>query len=268
MKHILSILIASLSVLTSFAQRPPAAFFDGLDNMIDNPAKAKQAFLQTVAEDSTFFGSYNFLGILLFQEKKYDSAIQLLQTSIRLNRNNLNHTKEMTFERLSRAYLCSGDFERSYHTALNALKEFPDNKYLASELKETCLWAYNTQYGGLSKDYLNQELRNEYQVNSVSQEYLVMRNTIVNNRNLEFRGQSYNAQKNIDILHCSVAKSKDSVDLVFKLGWNVLKSFADNMPDYKVVYDDKEAKIWFRLGALLSNNSKAELLKEIANLGH
>ena len=264
--RVIGIFLISVCTLQSNCQKPPEAFFNGLDNFISNPVKAKQFFYEAVAADSFFFGSYNFLGILLAQEKKYDSSIYYLANSVRLNKNNTNHTKEMTLARLGRTYLYTGDFELSYKTALGAVNEFPDNPALLSGLRDICLWSYHVKYGGLSKNYLTPELKNEYNVNSVDQEYLIMRNITVNGKNLDFKGQSFDGKKNMDILQCTVGGTQDEVKLIFKLGWEVLKSFGDNMPDYKIVYEDKRIEIWYRLGAVLSTNIKPDLLKEIGKL--
>lgn len=267
------ILVISLSMMlififqsASFSQRPPEAFFEGLNNYTSNPALAKTQFEKAINDDSTFFGSYNFLGTILDQEKNYDAAIKNLLTAVRLNANNVSHTREMTLEHLCRVYLHMGNFELAYHTALKSINEFPENKSLVYQLREVCLWAYNTQYAGLSKEYLHPVIKPDYLVNGVSQEYLIMRNITVNNQSLHFMSQYYNGKKNIDVLKCSFNDSKDSVNLVFKLGWEVLKTFGDNMPDYKVVYTDKAAKIWFRLGAILSSEKDIDILKEIGKI--
>lgn len=267
MKRIL--LLAILFVvngLPSFSQSPPKVFFDGLDNYSSNPSLAKQLFIRAIQEDSAFFGSYNFLGTILDQEMKYDSAISCLQLAVKLNPGNVNQTREMTLEHLCRTFLHSGNFEEAYNTAINSLNEFPGNKYLLKELSDICLWAYNTEYGGLSKEYLHPEIKPEFFVNSVSQEYLIMRNITINNQNLSLVSQSYNPGKNTDLLTCSVKGEKENRVLTFKLGWDVLKTFGDSMPDYKIVYDDKNANIWSRIGAILMHERNTDILKEIRKL--
>ncbi len=265
-RPILLVIAMSFSLQT-FSQRPPEAFFQGLDSIFVNPAKSKELFFQAVREDSTFHGSYNFLGILYDYDNNYDSAISFLQTAIRLNTNNANHTKEASIERLCKVYMHHADFERGYNTALNGLKEFPDNIYLQNTLKDICLWAYHTKYGGLSLTYLQPEPLPVYAVNSVNQEYLVMRSVTVDHHALQFLGQSYISSNNTDVLKCLVTGTKDTINLVFKLGWDISNMFGDNMPDYKIVYEDKSLAIWYRAGAILSNNPKTDLLEEIEKLG-
>jgi len=259
---VIGLISISICSLRSNGQRPPEVFMEGLKNFQTNPELAKKQFYEALALDSTFFGSYNFIGILLADEKKYDSSIYYLENSARLNTANTNHTKEMTLQRLPRTYVYVGDFEKAYKTALGAVKEYPTNKNLLFILREVCLWSYNVNYGGLSKNYLVPELKSEYNVNSVSQEYLVMRNLVVNGKGLTFKSQSFDGKR--DMLYCDAGGAE--VKLIFNLGWDVMKTFGDNMPDYKIVYQDKSKHIWNRLGAILSHDANTELLKEIEHL--
>lgn len=263
-KHypLLAIICIAFSI-PAFCQRPPDAFFNGLDNITKDPVKAKQLFFTAISEDSVFYGSYNFLGVLYDNEKKYDSAIYFLEKSVHLNNFNINSTKEMSLYRLSRMYLLAGNLDKAYTTAVNGIKEFPNNKQLLFRLKENCLWAYNIKYGGLAKEYLSTDVQKEYSVNSISQEYLIMRNITINSEPLLFSGQSYDSKKNMDILHCTVESTKEKIELRFKLNWDIYKTLGDNMPDYKVVYDDKSIDKMYRIGAIISEDNKTDILKEL-----
>lgn len=83
---------------------------------------------------------------------------------------------------------------------------------------------------------------------------------------LEFKSQGYNPESNMDIFRCTYGKEGNTIELKFKLAWNVMKTMADKMPDYEVVYKNKKLPVYYRLGALLSNDSKADILKEIQRL--
>lgn len=265
MKKVILIVLTFL-VTKVHGQAPPPAFFQGMDILKTDPTGARSLFFDAIQTDSMFFGSYNFIGITYADEKKYDSAIFYLKAAIRLNQKNLNHTREFTLARLCRIYTRTSNFEEAYSTALKCSSDYPDNPNFISELKDACLWSYNIKFAALDKKYLDSDPLKEYTVNGVSQEYLIMRNITIGGDYLDFKGQGYDMKNNTDVLHCTYGREKKELELVFKLSWDVGKTFVDNMPDYKTVYENKGLPIYERLGAALCGGNKTDILNEIKKL--
>jgi len=78
----------------------PAEFDKGLDLFGKDNSAAKNEFLISAEKAPDFYGSYHFLGMIYMLDKQIDSAIIYLHKALDLNRDNLNHTREMTYVRL------------------------------------------------------------------------------------------------------------------------------------------------------------------------
>lgn len=267
MKRRLILMLLLLSAFSTFGQTVQEHFTNGFENLENNKIEnAKVDFNYIIKLAPEDYGGYNFYGICLFKEQKFDSAIYYLQKSIELNRENNNHSKEMTAARLLRTYIYLAQFEKAFDLAYKFLKEYPENPNLKSELKDVCLWSYYISYESLSKEYLSNQPKKEYTVTNIPQEYLIMRNIKINDRNLYFKGQGLNLEKKQDYLNCGINKTDDSVKLIFNLNWDITKEFGGKFYDSKKVYENTKNPIYERIGALLVDDKKIDLLTEIERI--
>lgn len=156
-------------------------------------------------------------------------------------------------------------FQNSFHTAWEAYLQYPDNQTIELELKDVCLWAFYIGHNNLDSSYLTTGVKDEYIVNSVPEEYLIMRRIRINDQYLVFNSQKLISKKrsNYDIINCSIQGSEDSIDLKFKLNWDLSKSFGGITPNTDEIYSNKNIPIFERIGALLVSDSKIDLAKEI-----
>lgn len=228
--------------------------------------EAKQNFKNLIVLAPSAYAGYNFLGICFFNEKNYDSTIYYLKKSIEFNSQNLNRSKEMTISRLVTTFMLVKDFKSSFETGLNAIKEFPESQYFKKQLKDICLWSYYITYEKLDSKYLTTELLKEYKVSSVAQEYLIMRTIKINDHSLNFMNQKYLQKENKDILTCNVNKTKDSIELSFKLQWDITKELGGKSFDSEKIYNDKTINIWDRIGAKYKLENKFDIIEEYEKL--
>jgi hypothetical protein len=257
-----------IMVFYSFSQTPPDEFYKGLDLLNNNKAKAKQEFINACKKDSLFNGSFHFLGVIYLDENLIDSSIFCFKKSIDLNKENVNHTKEMTYVRLYDTYLKKLDFDNSFLIALEAFKLYPDNKTILQGLKDICLWSFYIKHNDLDSSYLASEIRDEYVVNSVPEEYLIIRKIRINDHYLIFNSQKLIKKKgvNYDIISCTLSKSEKSYDVKFRLNWDLDKDFGGKVANTDNVYSNSEFPIYERIGALLVSDSKIDITKEIEKL--
>lgn len=238
--------------------------FELLDsNKID---EAKNQFRKIIELDSNEYGGYNFIGICFFKNKEFDSTIYYLQKSINRNIKNYNHSREMTIVRLCRTYLYRMDFKSAFDLAFNAYKEFPENTNIRRELMDICSWAYCIHHENLDSSYLSNEPKKEYNVTTIEQEYLIMKNLKVDDHNLSLMSQSADFKNKYDYLKCMINKTNDSIELKFKLNWNLNKEFGGKAYDSNKVYKNNSLPIWDRLGAKLSDDKQIDLLVEVEKL--
>jgi len=268
MKKQLIIVLFMISVVSVFSQTPPEEFFKGLDLLNIDKKQAKKEFLIARDKDTLFHGTYHFLGVIYLDENKVDSAIFCFKKSVALNIENVNHTREMAYVRLIDTYLYEHDFFNSFSEAWEAYQLYPDNNAITQGLKDICLWSFYIKHNGLDSTYLSSELKDEYIVNSVPEEYLILRKIKINDEYLVFNGQSLIKKKgnNYDILSCVLSKSKEKIDVKFKLNWNPNKDFGGNLVNTNIVYNNLEIPIYERIGARLVEDSKIDLKQEIENL--
>jgi tetratricopeptide (TPR) repeat protein len=257
-----------LQSLSLIGQNPPEDFFKGLE-LIKNDAKAaKIKFLSAIKEDTSFHGSYHFLGVIYLDENKNDSAAACFKKSIFLNKENARQSREMTFVRLIDAYLYQLDFENAFNTALEAIQWHPDNHVIKQSLGDLCLWSFYIKHNGLNPEYLSRELKAEYIVNSIPEEYLILRKIRVNDHYLVFSSQKRVKikKKHYDIISCTLSKSKEPIDVKFRINWDINTIAAGKTADTKTIYANKKLPIYERIGALLISDTDIDLENEIDKL--
>jgi tetratricopeptide (TPR) repeat protein len=259
------ILIQSLTV---FSQVPPEEFFKGLDLLNINKKEAKKEFLIAYKKDSLFHGTYHFLGVIYLADNQTDSAIYCFKKSIDLNKENINHTREMAYVRLLDTYLYQHDFNNSFSIAWEAYTQYPDNTSIKLGLNDVCLWSFYINHNSLDPSYLSQELKEEYVVNSVDEEYLIIRWVKINDQYLGVNSQSLIKKKrtSYDILKCTLSDSNETVDVKFKLNWDLDKYYGGRVTNTNEVYSNLDNPIYERIGALLVSDSKIDLDMEIKKL--
>jgi hypothetical protein len=259
-----------VSGITAFCQAPPKEFFDGLDNININQAEAKKDFSIAVTKAPQFHGSYHFLGVICLNEKKPDSAIWYFTKSIALNEGNINHTKEMTYVRLISTYTEQQDFADSFKTGLDAYHAYPDSRGISSALKDACLWSYYIKHNELDPSYLSADIKPEYVVNNIDEEYLIVRNLRVDDDYLSVNSQALVNKKNAsyDVLKCIVSRSKKEVEVDFKINWDMGKYFGGKPGPTQEVISDNKAPAYERVGAALVSSLNPDLKTAIETVIH
>jgi hypothetical protein len=253
---------------TAFCQRPPQEFFSGLDLINTNQPEAKKDFLIAIEKDSLFHGSYHFLGVIYLGEHKPDSAIWCFKKSIALNPGDVNHTKEMAYVRLINTYTDQQDFQNAFTTAWETYKLYPDNANIASELKSICLWSFYIKYNQLNPAYLSPDIKDEYIVNSIPEEYLILRNLRVDDEPLVMSSQSLVNKKgaSYDVLKCTPKRSDKSIDIYFKINWDMNKYYGGKVAPTQPVIDDTKNPVYERIGAMLVADDKTDLKTAIEKM--
>ena len=106
MKYIiLTLILISISKYSN-GQSPSEYYTIGSEFLKKNNFKeAKYNFNKLIELAPEDYGGYNFYGICLFSERKYDSCVYYLKKSIELNSLNNKHSREMTISRLIRTYI-------------------------------------------------------------------------------------------------------------------------------------------------------------------
>ncbi|SMC87677.1 tetratricopeptide repeat protein [Pedobacter africanus] len=251
-----------------FAQQPPVEFFNGLKAMPVNRAQAKNDMMISIAKMPAFHGAYHFLGVLYSEDQQQDSAIYYLEKAVSLNTANVNKTREMSLARLIEAYTFKQDFEKAYHTGLEAYGLYPENKAIAMNFKDACIWSYYIRHTGLNKSYLSPIIMDEYEVNSIPQEYLITRKLIHNGERLQVTGQSLKTinKLNYDVLKCITATDKKERELKFKLSWDMNTEFGGKVFPTEIVINNNRNAIYERIGALLVKDPRVDLKTEIEKL--
>ena len=267
-KQLVLLSIALLFFTSANGQNPPQEFFLGMDLLASDLVKAKKEFKIAYQKDSLFHGSSHFLGVIYLRENSYDSAVYFLKKSISLSTENVNHTKEMTYVRLIDAHLNSFNFNNAFSTAWDAFLDYPDNNVIARSLKDICLWSFYIRHNKLDSSYLSSMLKNEYIVNSVPEEYLIMRRIRIDDNALSVISQRVAKikKKDYDIISCSYIQGKEPIDIRFFINWDMNKYFGGHVADTKSVYEDSNKPIYERIGALLVDDSKIDLNREIKKL--
>jgi len=255
---------------TSAFCQAPQEFMTGLKLVGTDQEAAKKDFLMAIVKDSSFYGSYHFMGVICLNEHKPDSAIYYFKKSIALNKGNINHTREMAYARLISIYTDQEDFQNAFTTAWETFKEYPDNNVFSSALKDICLWSFYIKYDHLDPGYLSPEAKDEYVVNSIPEEYLIVRNLRVDGEYLNVAQQSL-VEKNgasYDVLKCTLSRSKKEVVLNFKINWDMNKDFGGKTSPQQPVIDDASKPVYERVGAMLIADNKTDLKSAIEKMMH
>lgn len=253
-----------LSNVSVFTQIPPAEFSKGMEYYSSNNPNAKYEFIKAIKVDSTFSGSYHFLGVLYFENKQLDSAIICFEKAIELNVENVKSSGEMTIVRLIDTYLNKFEYSKSFEIAVKYLKQYPNNKVILNTLKDVCLWAFYTKYGNLNKDYIASELKNEYTVSCVDQEYLILNRIRVEGKYLSMVEQRLEKEGDtrFDILTCKLSRTDKKQEVKFRLNWDFNSLLSTSYPT-KDVYDNKDNPLVERLGAKLVEVDNFDLKSEV-----
>jgi hypothetical protein len=173
--------LLTLQCFYGFCQKePPAEFYNGIDLMKTDLQLAKKDFMLAIQKDSSFNVSFHFLGVIYLSEQKPDSAIWCFVKSIALNKGNVNHSQEFTYTRLINTYAAKLDFANAFAAGYDAYKLYPDNKAIELALKDACIWAFYIKHAELNPSYILPDMKAEYLVNSVDEEYLILRKVRVN----------------------------------------------------------------------------------------
>jgi tetratricopeptide (TPR) repeat protein len=259
------IIILSSQSLSVSGQTPSEEFFRGLDLLNTDQNRAKQEFLIALDLDTLFHGTYHFLGVIYLNENNFDSAIYCFNKSIQLNKENIRHTKEMTYVRLIDTYLYQHDFNNSFSVACEAFKKYPENNAIAQGLKDVCLWSFYTKFNNLDVSYLSKLIRDDYVVNSIPEEYLIIRRIRIDNQYLQVVSQSLITKKktNYDVLKCSLSESNKTYNVKFKLNWDLNKDFGGKVANTDIVYSNANNPVYERIGAKIVSDPKIDLKKEI-----
>lgn len=268
MKKQLIIVLTITLTFSAFCQAPPEEFFKGLGLLSTDKEKAKKEFLIAIKKDTLFHGTYHFLGVIYLDENKIDLAIDYFKKSVVLNKENINHTREMAYIRLIDAYLYQLDFSNSFSIAWEAYQIYPENNNIQQSLKDVCLWSFYINHNNLDSSYLSSELKDEYIVNSIPEEYLILRKIRVNDQFLVFDSQSLIKKRgsNYDVISCTLSKSKEKIDVSYKLNWNVEKDLGGHMANTENISSNPDNPIYERVGALLVSDTKIGLKQEILKL--
>jgi tetratricopeptide (TPR) repeat protein len=257
-----------LSTIKAFSQAPSEEFINGLKQINTDVPAAKLNFLAAVAKTPTFHGSYHFLGVIYLNDHKPDSAIWYLKKAVELNPRNISHTTEFSYSRLIAAYISKQDYENAFAAAWDAYKLFPDSQELQLGLKDATLWAYYTKNNELDPKYSSIDPRDEYVVNNIDEEYLIVRNWRVTDRNLQVAGQSLTNKKGsaYDVLTCSIAGTNDTREIDFKINWDMNKYPGGINGPVTEVSGNKQKSIAERAGAMVVADNKTDLPKAIKKM--
>lgn len=267
-------LIIATLILQSFnalCQAPPEEFFAGLKLFPTDRAEAKKSFAIAAQKEPNYFGSYNFLGMLCESEHKPDSAIAYYKKCIELNTTNMGHTREFTYTHLINLYTYQRDFANAFAIGWEAYKLYPENREITFNLKDVCLWSFYIKYDKLPADYLSPDLKTEYVVNSIAQEYLIVRKLRVGDNGVSTTSQALQMKNNAsyDVLTCATPGGKQTITANFKINWDMSKDFGGKNAPTQSVINDTKAPVYERVGATLvaDFSNKVDLKTEIERLG-
>jgi len=267
-RHLLLTTLLLLQSIRAICQEPPTEFFNGLDLYKTDMHSAKIDFLEAVEKVPQFHGSYHFLGVIYLTEQQPDSAIWYFKKAILLNTGNVNHTKEMSYVRLIDTYIIQKDFQNGFSQAWEAFQQYPDNRSVKAQLRDLCLWAFYINDDHLDPSYLSHDPKDKYVVNSIAEEYLILRNLNVNGEYLQTVSQALAERKDgpFDVFKCTLAVSKKEVEVDFKINWDMNKYFGGKTEPQRPVIDDANKPIYERIGAMLIADDKTDIKTAVEKL--
>ena len=115
---------------------------------------------------------------------------------------------------------------------------------------------------------LSPQMKTEYVVNSVDQEYLIVRIIRIDDNALSVQSQSLRKIKknNYDILTCAYKQNTETTDVTFKINWDMDKYFGGKSGDTGGVYSNIGNPVFDRIGALLITDPDINLKEEIEKI--
>lgn len=266
-KYFVLTLLLLITAVKAFSQQqePSIEFRTGLDIFKSDIPAAKASFLLAIKKDSTFHGSYHFLGVLYIAEKKLDSAIWCFKKAIAFNKPGVNIPKSASYSRLMGVYELKLDFANAYAIGLNAMKEFPDKRYLMVATRDACLWAYFINHNHLDPTYMWPDMKDEYIVKSIDEEYLIFRKIEVDGFDIQMQGQSlvYKDKHPYDVFNCILEQNKKPLKVYFKIDWDMAKFFGGDSGPAAQVAADIKVPVYERVGAFLVDDPKKDLADAI-----
>jgi hypothetical protein len=176
----------------------------------------------------------------------------------------------MAYARLITTYTNQRDFQDAFTAAWECVNKYPDNTDFTSALRDICLWSFYIKDDHLNPSYLSPNLKDEYVVTSIAQEYLILRNLRVNGEYLNMSTQSLVNKKgaSYDVFKCTLSPSKKEVAVNFKINWDMNMYFGGKTEPQKPVIDDKNKPVYERVGAMLifdSNTGLKEAIQKLMN---
>lgn len=190
-----------------------------------------------------------WLGFAYDIKDQRDSAIFYYNKSIK----NSQKPQLAAWDQMIRCHLRDLDFETAYAVAWDAMQKYPGNQTFLEEFKDVCLWAYFIKHLGFHKQYLSsKKLNKEYQIKTVTEQYLIIRN--IRNENgqpLHVGNRQYKGQH--EIWKCRFNNSKEELEIKFHLhDHNLDRELEKQHKKAKEIYNNKENPIHIRIGALMS----------------
>jgi hypothetical protein len=200
----------------------------------------------------------HFLGVTYDIQNDFEKAILYYKESLKYNEK--SKSKLQTNIRLTKAYLRSLDFENAYKWAIIGVKDYPEYKSAKYSFYDVCKWSYYIKYHKLNSNYLtNRFLIDEYIVNSIEEEYLILRNI----RSKKDRYPVFKSQRTdikYDYITCSYSREKEKFEIKFKKSWRNNSDF--KKPNADIIFDDENEKDYVRIGAMLSTILNKRMLSK------
>ncbi len=269
MKALFTTILLALSIsYNAFCQMPVPEFFEALKLAPTNKPEAKKIFLTALKKDPQFYGTYHFLGAIYMGANNLDSAAWYLNKAIALNPGNVNHTKELTYLRLINNYAYQHDFKNGFNTGWECVKQYPDNKNILVALQDLCLWAFYIKSLHIDPSYLAQAAKSEYQVNNIAQEYLIMRKIRVDDDAPVLNNVTTGKKNGVqyDMITCTLPITKKTLNIDFKLNWDLSTEFGGKTPPSQRVLSDATSTIYEKVGAMLATDDKTDIKAAIEKL--
>jgi hypothetical protein len=112
------------------------------------------------------------------------------------------------------------------------------------------------------------DLKDEYQVKAIDEEYLIFRKIKVDGEYLDMSRQRlvYKNKEAYDVFDCQTSEGKKPVTLYFKLNWDMSKDFGGKVAPTQPVIDDKTMPACERLGAMLVVDRKTNIKAAVKTL--
>jgi len=265
MKRYLILSILFLATLSSFAQDQYSEEYTNALTLIKNKdfEKAKTTFRKLNSKYPNKTDVLHWVGVMNDMETSLDSAIYYYQKSLEFNV--IGKSSMFTQLRLTRALLRSLNFEKAFEQAIVGIKNYPNDLVVIKEFKDVCKWAYYIKHHELNPNYLtNRFLQDEYTVNSIPEEYVIISNIRSRSDGLvEFSGQSTDLK--YDYIKCNYRRDTSKFEVKFKKKWREKdKTNINNKYDLlpAEIFENTNEKPYIRLGAFLCSGTSDEQIDQ------